>query len=203
MEFEELFAMYLNEWAVEIEQEKNLKVYKAILKDIKFLFYAAYATQKSMQKNRKKLEREYLSIQIQFPSIRKSDISENVKKAISSYNRLITFSYAGEKALNTYLKILESLHNITTEYYKEMMPKSKKELLFLRVLVEIIAESYQWDVHTFDKTFAQITKALEVEQIPILDYEYHVYLLKDFLLQKISGEEDFNFNRFQKEIMER
>ena len=203
MEFEELFAMYLNEWAIEIEQEKIAKVYKAILKDIKFLFYAAHITQKSTQKNRKKLEKEYLAVQIQCPSIKESDILENTKKVLSGFNRLLLYCDESEKVMNTYLRILESLHNITTEYYKERMPKNKKELLFLRVLVEVIAEVYQCDIHTFDKIFSQITEAIEEEQTPILDYKHYVYSLKDFLLQKISREEDLNFNRFQKEIRER
>ena len=203
MEFEELFVAYLNEWTLEIENKKTSKIYKSILKDIKIWFYEVSKTKKNIQKSRKKMEREYLAIRIQFPSIEEAVILKDTQIVLNGFNRLMIYFDEQENNIDTYLNILEGLQNITMEYYKDVKTENKNTLLYIRVLLEIFLEAYERDITTFEKVTLQITDAIEKEQIPILDYAHHVYFLKDFLLQKISCEKNLNFARYQKETMNR
>ncbi len=203
MEYEELFTTYLNQWTLETENEQMSKIYKSILRDIKALFYDAHKERKGTQKISKKIEREYLAIKIQFPSIEETVISKSTKIMLSGFNRLMTYYDEQEKVIDTYFTILEAMHNITSEFYKDAKIKNKNTLLYIRALLEILLEAYKRDIATFEEVSSQIIKAIETEEIPILNYSHNVYFLKDFLLQKVSCEENLNFARYQKETMNR
>ena len=101
MEFEELFVAYLNEWTLEIENKKTSKIYKSILKDIKIWFYEVSKTKKNIQKSRKKMEREYLAIRIQFPSIEEAVILKDTQIVLNGFNRLMIYFDEQENNIDT------------------------------------------------------------------------------------------------------
>lgn len=217
MDYETLFLKYKEEL---IQANANLsfrKIYKSILKKIRYLFFATRTEKTTTIRNKKILEmdvfledmyqqNEKIENAMEKEQLRRP-ISEMIlrmpyKKLPNGFNRKILAYKQKENMLDSYLILVEALVSILIDYYKKGN-LIKDVFSILESLIEITMDTYIKEQENYDAYFKRIEMSIVNQEVPVLEQIDMYNDLINFITQILSNYEEFNFTKFQRELLKK
>lgn len=192
MNYEILFLKYQEEFREENKSLKPRKIYKRILKDLKYMITASCNSQVEASFKIEEVENNlYLA---------KMDPQNN--ELPLGYN-LLVITYKNKKAtMFQYLELFEILKKLATTYY-QTKDYSKDILTVLQSLLEVATDVFSYDLEEYDKQIEQIEDAFEKDQMPKLMSIVNIKELIHFISLIICNQEELDFKGFQRAMLKK
>lgn len=185
MEYEALFLQYKEEFIEANEKLSFRKIYKTILKKIRYLFFAIKTEKKTTIRNRKTLENMY-----------------PLNERPLGFNRKILVHSQKETMLDSYLILVEAFVSVLIDYYKNGNLR-KDIFVILESLLEITSDAYIKEQENYEAYFQRVEMSIVNQEIPSLEQIDMYNDLVRFINQVLCNYEEFNFTKFQRELIKK
>lgn len=188
-----LFLKYQEEFREENKDLHPKKVYKRILKDLKYMMIAS---------RNSKVEASFKIEEVE-NNLYLAEINPECNEFPLGYNRLAIIYKNKEITMAQYLELFNILKELVIIYGKTNKICSKDILIVLQTLLEVATDVFSYDLKEYDKQIEQIEKDFDKGQIPNVASITSVEELISFLSLIISNYEELDFKCFQRKMLKK